>query len=196
MKRVLLLVLVALALVGCERGAKDAASIKVVIAEYSKDHTGPFWRGLAEQYTKQTGTKVDLQIVDWNTIDQQVSTMIQNNQPPDVLNLNAFASYAKDNLLYPAEDVLSPKTKDDFLEAFTRGGEYRGKLYGFPILSSARAFFYNTDLFARAGITAPPRTWDDFVRDAQKITNAAQRNIVARAVVDGVLSYKRLVERE
>jgi len=170
LKRVLLLVLVTLALVGCERGAKDAASIKVVIAEYSKDHTGPFWRGLAEQYTKQTGAKVDLQIVDWNTIDQQVSTMIQNNQPPDVLNLNAFASYAKDNLLYPAEDVLSPKTKDDFLEAFTRGGEYRGKLYGFPILSSARAFFYNTDLFARAGITAPPRTWDDFVRDAQKIT--------------------------
>ena len=159
-----------LVLVGCERGAKDAATIKVVIAEYSKDHTGPFWRGLAEQYTKQTGTKVDLQVVDWNSIDQQVSTMIQNNQPPDVLNLNAFASYAKDGLLYPAADVLSPKTRDDFLEAFARGGEYRGTLYGFPVLSSARAFFYNADLFAKAGIAGPPKTWDDFVRDAQKLT--------------------------
>ena len=115
-----------LVLAACGDSGGKARSIKVVIAEYSKDHTGPFWRGLAEQYTKQTGTKVDLQIVDWNTIDQQVSTMIQNNQPPDVLNLNAFASYAKDNLLYPAEDVLSPKTKDDFLEAFARGGEYKG----------------------------------------------------------------------
>jgi multiple sugar transport system substrate-binding protein len=108
--------------------------------------------------------------VDWNTIDQQVSTMIQNNQPPDVLNLNAFASYAKDGLLHPAADVLSPKTKDDFLDAFARGGEYKGTLYGFPILSSARAFFYNTDLLERAGLPGPPRTWDGFVTAARKVS--------------------------
>jgi multiple sugar transport system substrate-binding protein len=156
-------------LAACGQSGKDAASIKVVIAEYSKDHTGPFWRGLAEQYTKSTGTKVDLQIADWNTIDQQVSTMIQNNQPPDVLNLNAFASYAKDGLLYPAADVLSPKTKEDFLESFARGGEYQGTLYGFPILSSARAFFYNTELLDRAGLPGPPRTWDGFVTAARKV---------------------------
>ena len=124
----------------CDRGG---AAIKVVIADYSKDHTRPFWQALADAYTKQTGTKVDLQIIDWNSIDQQVSTMLQNNQPPDVLNLNSFSSYAKDGLLYSADEILSPKTRDDFLEAFARGGEYRGTLYGFPILSSARAFFYN-----------------------------------------------------
>jgi len=169
MTRLLLLVLAALSLVACG-GGKDAVPIKVVIAEYSKDHTGPFWRGLAEQYTKQTGTKVDLQIVDWNTIDQQVSTMVQNNQPPDVLNLNAFASYAKDGLLYSADEVLSPKTKDDFLTPFARGGEYKGTLYGFPILSSARAFFYNTELLDRAGLPGAPRTWDGFVTAARKIT--------------------------
>ena len=144
-------------------------SITVVIAEYSKDHTRPFWQALSEQYTKQSGVKVDLRVVDWNSIDQQVSTMVQNNRAPDVLNLNAFASYAKDGLLYAADEALSPKTRDDFLEAFARGGEYRGTLHGFPILSSARAFFYNKDLFAKAGIAAPPRTWDDFTRAARKI---------------------------
>src|SRR3989449_7525348 len=39
-----------------------------------------------------------------------------------------------------------------------------------PILSSARAFFYNKDLFAKAGIAAPPKTWDEFTADAKKIT--------------------------
>ncbi|PYM14512.1 MAG: ABC transporter substrate-binding protein [Candidatus Rokuibacteriota bacterium] len=150
----------------CGRGG---SAITVVIAEYSKDHTKPFWQGLAEQYTKQTGTKVDLRFIDWNSIDQQVSTMIQANQPPDVLNLNSFSSYAKDRLLYSADEVLSPKTKDDFIEAFARGGRYQGTLYGFPILSSARAFFYNQDLFARAGIAAPPKTWDEFLDAATKI---------------------------
>jgi multiple sugar transport system substrate-binding protein len=140
-----------------------------VIAEYSRDHTRPFWQALAEQYTKAGGAKVDLRIVDWNTIDQQVSTMIQANQPPDVLNLNSFSSYARDGLLYAADEVLSPGTKDDFLEPFARAGQYKGTLYGLPILSSARAFFYNRDLFAKAGIAAPPKTWDEFVQAATKI---------------------------
>src|SRR3989454_11756552 len=160
-------VLALLGLTACGDGGKPP-SIKVVIAEYSKDHTRPFWQGLSDQYTKQTGVKVELQVVDWNSIDQQVSTMIQNNQPPDVLNLNSFSSYAKDGLLYPADDVLSPATKNDFLESFARGGQYKGTLYGLPILSSARAFFYNKDLFAKAGIAAPPKTWDEFVQAAKK----------------------------
>ncbi len=159
----------ALTLAGCGDGSGAAKSIKVVIAEYSKDHTRPFWQGLSEQYAKQGGVKVDLQVIDWNSIDQQVSTMIQNNQPPDILNLNTFASYAKDGLLYSAEEVLSSKTREDFLGPFARGGEYQGKLSGFPILASARAFFYNKDLFARAGVASPPSTWDEFVQAAAKI---------------------------
>jgi multiple sugar transport system substrate-binding protein len=159
----------------CDRGSEPSSargggkSITVVIAEYSKDHTKPFWQSLAAQYTNQTGTKVDLRIIDWNSIDQQVSTMIQNNQPPDVLNLNSFSSFAKDGLLYSADDVLSSKTRDDFLGPFARGGEYQGTLYGFPILASARAFFYNKDLFAKAGLAAPPKTWDEFVQAARRI---------------------------
>ncbi|PYN04443.1 MAG: ABC transporter substrate-binding protein [Candidatus Rokuibacteriota bacterium] len=170
----LLSVVISFLAIACDRGpsAKSGgvASIKVVIADYSKDNTRPFWQALSAAYTKQTGVKVDLQVIDWNSIDQQVTTMIQNNQPPDVLNLNSFSSYAKDGLLNSSEDVLSPKTRDDFLAAFARGGEYQGKLYGFPILSSARAFFYNKSLFAKAKIAAPPKTWDEFVKTAQKIT--------------------------
>jgi multiple sugar transport system substrate-binding protein len=168
---------VALALGACNRGPSGETSIKVVIADYSRDHTKPFWQSLAAEYTKRTGTKVDLQVVDWNSIDQQVTTMIQNNQPPDVLNLNSFSSYARDGLLHPAEEVLSPRTREDFLPAFAQGGEYRGTLYGFPILASARAFFYNKRLFARAGLTAPPRTWTEFVAAAQKLRDLGEGTI-------------------
>ena len=166
-----------LALAGCGDG--KPASIKVVIADYSRDHTRPFWQALSDEYTKASGVKVDLQVVDWNTIDQQVSTMLQTNQPPDVLNLNSFSSYAKDGLLYAAEEVLSPKTREDFLGPLARGGEYKGKQYGFPILASARAFFYNQDLFAKAGVAAPPRTWDEFLDAAKKI----------QALGGGVIGY-------
>src|SRR5207302_10363292 len=52
-------------------------------------------------------------------------------------------------------------------------------LDGLPVLSSARAFFSDRDLFAKAGLTGPPRTWDEFVQAARKL----------QALGGGVIGY-------
>ena len=65
--------------------------------------------------------------------------------------------------------MLSPAVKSDVLDAFVKSGTYQDKMYGMPDLSSARALFYNKDLFTKAGIAAPPKTWDEFEADAKKI---------------------------
>jgi multiple sugar transport system substrate-binding protein len=153
--------------------------IKLVAAEYSKDNTAAFWNKFAAAYKAKTGINLDVQVVSWDDIDQQSSTMIQNNAAPDILNLNAYASYAKDNLLYSSDDVLSASVKSDLLPNFVQSGTYQGKMYGMPDLSSARALFYNTDLFTKAGIAAPPKTWDEFTADAKKLT----------ALGDGTVGY-------
>ncbi|MFN8077957.1 MAG: extracellular solute-binding protein [Kineosporiaceae bacterium] len=150
--------------------AAKVSSIKIVAAEYSKDNTKAFWDAFATAYKAKTGTTLEVQVVSWDSIDQTSSTMVQNNQPPDILNLNVYASYAKDGLLWSADDVLSDAAKNDLLDAFVKSGTYQGKLYGMPDLSSARAFFYNKDLFAKAGIAAPPKTWAEFEDAAKKIT--------------------------
>src|SRR5476651_1310388 len=72
--------------------AKKVTSIKLVAAEYSKDHTAAFWKQFAEKYKAKTGVTLDVQVVSWDSIDQQSSTMIQNNNAPDLLNLNVYAS--------------------------------------------------------------------------------------------------------
>lgn len=155
---------------GTGSGEGSVDELHVVIAEYSKDHTADFWNEFAQTYETQTGVKIDLQIVSWDDIDQQTSTMIQNGNPPDILNLNAYAGYARDGLLYSADEVLSPAVEDDLIDAFVESGTYDGKMYGFPDLSSARALFYNEDLFAAAGVAGPPKTWDEFVTAAQQVT--------------------------
>jgi multiple sugar transport system substrate-binding protein len=158
---------------GAAGGSTSAAkqtTIKLVAAEYSKDNTKAFWDAFAKTYKDKTGNTLEVQVVSWDNIDQQSSTMIQNNQAPDILNLNVYASYAKDGLLWSSDDVLSATAKSDLLDAFVKSGTYNGKLYGFPDLSSARAFFYNKDLFAKAGIAAPPKTWAEFEDAAKKIT--------------------------
>ena len=182
----------ALALSGCSGGSgagtaagggaagetAKVASIKLVAAEYSKG-TATFWKQFAEKYKAKTGTTLEVQVVSWDSIDQTSSTMIQNNNAPDILNLNVYASYAKDKLLYSADEVLSPAVKSDLLDAFVKSGTYQDKMYGMPDLSSARALFYNKDLFAKAGIAAPPKTWDEFVSAAKKV----------QALGDGDIGY-------
>lgn len=181
---------VALALSACSGGsgsgtaagksgdtAKKVTSIKLVAAEYSKDHTAAFWKQFADKYKAKTGITLDVQVVSWDSIDQQSSTMIQNNNAPDLLNLNVYASYAKDKLLYSADEVLSPAVKSDVLEAFVKSGTYQDKMYGMPDLSSARALFYNKDIFTKAGISAPPKTWDEFEADAKKVQALGSGNI-------------------
>jgi multiple sugar transport system substrate-binding protein len=156
-----------------------ATTIKLVAAEYSKDNTSKFWNQFAAAYKAKTGNTLEVQVVSWNDIDQQSSTMIQNNNPPDILNLNVYASYAKDGLLYHADEVLSPEVKADLLPNFVKSGTYEGKMYGMPDLSSARALFYNKDLFKQAGIANPPTTWAEFEEDAKKVA----------ALGDGVAGY-------
>lgn len=150
-------------------GSGSVSSIKLVAAEYSKDNTAAFWKQFAKKYKEKTGITLDVQVVSWDSIDQTSSTMVQNNNPPDILNLNAFASYARDGLLYGADEVLSDDVKSDILDSFVDSGTYDGTMYGFPDLSSARAFFYNKTLFSKAGISDPPTTWDELEADAKKI---------------------------
>ncbi|MDQ1720281.1 MAG: multiple sugar transport system substrate-binding protein [Pseudonocardiales bacterium] len=152
-------------------GSKDGkvSSIKLVAAEYSQDHTKAFWDQFAAAYKQKYGINLDVQIVSWNDIAQQSTTMVQNGNPPDILNINYYSSYAKDNLLYSADDVLPSTVQSDLLDAFKTSGTFNSKLYGFPDLSSARALFYNKALFKQANIARPPATWDEFEADAKKI---------------------------
>ncbi|MFV0462868.1 MAG: extracellular solute-binding protein [Nostocoides sp.] len=154
---------------GSSDSGSEVSTIKLVAAEYSASNTKAFWDAFAKTYKEKTGYTLEVQVISWDNLDQQSSTMIQNNQAPDILNLNAYASYAADGLLYDASEVLSPAVKDDILPTLIQYGSYQGKFYGFPDLASARALFYNTDLFSKAGITAPPKTWAELEATATKI---------------------------
>jgi multiple sugar transport system substrate-binding protein len=169
--------LCALALVGCgsddEEG--DSASgavegeISLLVPEYSKN-TEPYWSDLIKAFESENpGAKVELQTVSWTDINQKVTTLISTNQAPDILNLDAYANFAADELLLPAEEVLSPETQEDFVDVFAENGKLDGTQYGIPFVGSVRGLFYNKQLFKKAGVSDPPKTWDELRDAAAKI---------------------------
>lgn len=160
-------------------GGAEGTSITFVAAEYSAG-VEPYWQELiAEFEAANPGFEVDLQVINWNDIDQQVATLISTGQQPDILNINKFAEYAADGLIYEAAEVLSEETIDDILPTFAENASVDGTQYGIPFIASARLFFYNEALFDEAGITEPPATWDELRDAAEQI----------QALGDGVVGY-------
>ncbi|MBW5485361.1 ABC transporter substrate-binding protein [Streptomyces bambusae] len=49
---------------------------------------------------------------------------------------------------------------------------FKGNQCTLPLLNDAYGLVYNKDAFRAAGITAPPKTWSEFVQVAQKLTKA------------------------
>ena len=50
--------------------------------------------------------------------------------------------------------------------------QYKGAQYGIPWDMGMIGFWYNKDLFAKAGIAAPPATWDEFLAAIPKLKAA------------------------
>jgi multiple sugar transport system substrate-binding protein len=167
-----------LAVAACSSGGGSSAggsggttTLKLVVADYG---TGPsnasakYWDGIVSAFEKiHSNIKVDVTSIAWTNFDQEVQTMIQNKQYPDITEGDYFSNYAQDGLLYPASDVLSDP--GNLLPAFKQQGTYNGVQYGMPFTTSSRTLFYNKKLFTQAGITSAPQTWADIETDAAKI---------------------------
>jgi multiple sugar transport system substrate-binding protein len=169
----------ALALAACGSSGSSGGSsgsgtttLKLVVADYG---TGPsnasakYWDGIVTAFEKvHPDIKVNVTSIAWTNFDQEVQTMIQNKQYPDITEGDYFSNYAQDGLLYSASDVLS--NPGNLLPAFKAQGTYNGVQYGMPFTTSSRTLFYNKKLFTQAGIASAPQTWADVEADAAKIT--------------------------
>ncbi len=62
-------------------------------------------------------------------------------------------------------------TSGVFDSAWT-AAKYNGKIYGVPWINDTKFFFYNSDMFSKAGITVAPKTWDEVEADATAIKAA------------------------
>ncbi|MGP3986855.1 extracellular solute-binding protein [Streptomyces sp. 3N207] len=161
---------------GDSGGSGDKNTIKLVAADYGDKKSNAskiYWDAVAKDFEKQhKDIKVDVQVINWNDIDKQVKTMIQSGNVPDLVQTGGYADKVADDLLYKADDVLSPKTQKNLIPSFAKAGEVDGTQYGIPWVSSSRVLFYNKKVFKKAGIKNPPKTWDELADAAKKIKSS------------------------
>jgi len=79
----------------------------------------------------------------------------------------------RDKLVAPAPDAVASEVKGAWPAGIVSAASVGGTLYGVPNEIDVYALNYNKALFKEAGISAPPKTWDEFKDAAKKLTDKA-----------------------
>ena len=143
---------------------------------------------LAEDYTKETGTAVEVQQIPWPDYETKINAAWSSKSDgfDMVVGDSQWLGKAAQNNHYVelTDWAGDPKNfpKADVEEAALKSyGEVGGKLWAVPCMADAIAFAYRTDLFndpaekaafkaKYAAELAPPKTWDEFQKVAEFFT--------------------------
>ena len=140
--------------------AAEKVSLDVIISQYG-NKTADWWKQFEADFeAANADIDLNIEIVSWNDIYSVVNTRISTNSQPDILNISGFADYVADNLLMPAEEYVSEKTKSVLVPSFWESNSIDGTVWALPILASCRALFCNQDILDEAGV-AVPTNWDE-----------------------------------
>ena len=141
---------------------------------------------LIKQFEGQNpGLHVAQETFPYDSYNQKVASAVPAGQGPDIVNL--FYGWLP---LYVDSGYLVPLPKDAFPAAqverefvpMVKAAKFGGKYWALPTAVRTLALFYNRELFRKAGIGRAPLTWDEFLADAQRLTERDSRGNV---VVEG-----------
>jgi multiple sugar transport system substrate-binding protein len=176
----------AAALLGALAGiARPAAAEKLTIWG-GWTELEPFYQRIADQMKKKhPGLDVSIEIIGLREHEKRSALSLPAGSAGDVIEMQVDSTrYLEAGLLPPAPPeavkfVMDPKHFDRF---FQDSVSYDGKVYGVPLFRGQTALYYNTDMFAKAGLSGPPKTMDEYTSFAEKLT---QRDPQGRPVVSG-----------
>ncbi len=149
--------------------AAGSTQLSLLVPSYADGTKGRWEKIISDFQAANPDVQVALEVQSWDNINDVVRTKVQGNQAPDILNIDAYSGFAQDDLLYPATEIASPETIADLQPSFVQNATLDGTQQAMPLIASTRTLFYNTDLFSKAGIAAPPRTWAELQAAAEKI---------------------------
>ncbi|WP_426233428.1 extracellular solute-binding protein [Pararhizobium sp. DWP3-4] len=128
-------------------------------------------RAMAAEFSKANpDIKVNLEFVPYEGLRDKTVLAQGSGDGYDVVLFDVIwpAEYATNNVLLDVTSRVSENAKAGVLPGAWTTVDYDGKHYGMPWILDTKYLFYNKDILAKAGISAPPKTWEE-LREQAKI---------------------------
>ncbi|MEU3298696.1 extracellular solute-binding protein [Streptomyces sp. NPDC006678] len=174
----------AFALTACGGGSQssdpDDGPQKLTVWIMKDSVTDDFLARFTQDFEKQhKDMDLDIQIQEWDGIGERVTAALAGNDAPDVIEVGntQVAQYAASGGVKDLSGKVGELQGADWLPGLAEPGKIDGKQYGIPWYAANRVVIYNKDLFAKAGITAPPKTRDEWLATTAKLNRGATQGI-------------------
>ncbi|HTX80185.1 MAG TPA: extracellular solute-binding protein [Longilinea sp.] len=145
----------------------------------TKDPALSDWQKMADDYmAAHPNVKIEITVLENEAFKTKLTTVMQSGEVPDIfqswgggtLKEQVDAGLLQD--ITPALDADNGAWRNTFAPSALAVYAQDGKNYGVPWDMGMVGFWYNKDLFAKAGIENTPTTWSEFLTDVQKLKAA------------------------
>jgi multiple sugar transport system substrate-binding protein len=125
--------------------------------------------------TNFPGTRVVLEVIPYDEMATRMMTACQAGAGPDVMNQSVAwtSGFMARGLLEPLTGWMKRFNRDilkDFNPAYYRSVQKDNELYAVPLTVNLMELVYNNDMFKEAGLTRPPRNWQEVFEYSEKLT--------------------------
>ncbi|OGI29589.1 MAG: hypothetical protein A2288_00545 [Candidatus Moranbacteria bacterium RIFOXYA12_FULL_44_15] len=127
--------------------------------------------------------KIEYKKITYDTYKKELIEAMASGQGPDIFLLhNTWLSGFSDKTVpAPGEILTEQKFRNDFVDVVADDFLVNGQIWAAPMSVNCLGLYYNKDLFNEAGITSPPKTWDEFVEDTEKLTKFDEFNAIKQS---------------
>lgn len=175
----LAIALSAAALLAGASAASAESVIKWLHLETNADRLAT-WQDIAKEYeASHPDVKIEFQFLENEAFKAKLPTLLQSSEAPSmfytwgggVLKAQSETGAIRD--ITAAMDADNDAWRNSIAKAAVDGLSIDGKVWAAPVQSGVVSFFYNKELFDKAGIDAASiTTWDDFLGAVQKLKDA------------------------
>lgn len=126
----------------------------------------------------------------YEEVAQKFNAALSGGDLPDIIvasDVNWF-NFALNKQFTPLDDLWAAAdfAQDDYVDALLGDYEFGGQHWGVPFARSTVVFYYNKDVWTRAGLEdRGPNTWDEMIEWAPKITDAMEGKGTAIGMYNG-----------
>ena len=177
---------VAMAACGSSSGSAPAGPLTLTAEDYfTADPAHSAVGSILDSCAKSAGVNIVQQSVANPQLMPKVLQQLSAHTLPDLLMLDNpdLQQIATTGALTPLDSVGVKLS--GYYPSIVAAGSYQGKVYGLAPGVNSIALVYNKDMFAAAGITAPPSTWDELKADAAALTTPQHYGFAMSADNDG-----------
>jgi putative chitobiose transport system substrate-binding protein len=123
--------------------------------------------------------------VPWSSVERKLLASVFARTAPDLVNLNPLfaAGLASREGLLDLNSILPPDVERAYLPGVWSSGRLGGRQFAIPWYLTTRLTMANGRLLRQAGLTAPPRSWEEVPAYAEAIRRRTGRYALFVTVV-------------